>query len=250
MSTGGQEEPRDAAESDAAEIVEIVIIEEVVRRAEAVPHAKLYRIRIDKREVDVREAELTGAQILGLVGKTSEGWKLYQHRPGHQPTLVEPSEIVNFRKHGVERFTTMARDTTEGTVCALRADFRLPEADEAYLNSLGLDWEAVRDAGTNWVIIHGWTLPTGYSSASVRIALLIPAMYPDAQIDMVYVSPDLSRVDGKPIGALARQVIQGEAWQRWSRHRTSVNPWRIGEDDVASHLALVDEWFRREFTVR
>ena len=52
--------------------------------------------------------------------------------------------------------------------------------------------------------------------------------------------------DGRPIGALSTQTIAATTWQRWSRHRTTANPWRAGIDDVASHLALVDEWLQKQ----
>jgi hypothetical protein len=92
--------------------------------------------------------------------------------------------------------------------------------------------------------------PQGYSAEQVTIALLIPPQYADTQIDMVYVHPPLARLDGKPIAALSPQPIRGDAFQRWSRHRTGANPWRPGVDEVASHLTLVDEWLRREFDGR
>jgi len=142
----------------------------------------------------------------------------------------------------------MPKDTTEGLRApCLRQDFRLPEADEEYLNGLGLPWEVILDGNTRWLIIHDWTLPPGYGHQKVDLALLIPGNYSDAEIDMVYFKPQLARADRRSIGALSTMTIAGEVWQRWSRHRTSRNPWRPGVDGVASHLALVDEWLRREF---
>jgi hypothetical protein len=66
------------------------------------------------------------------------------------------------------------------------------------------------------------------------------------QLDMVYFSPALQRLDGKPIGALSNQTITGSSWQRWSRHRASNHPWRPGIDDLASRMLLVDHWLERE----
>ena len=142
----------------------------------------------------------------------------------------------------------MPKDTTEGrdTLCRQQG-FRLPESDEAYLNRLGLPWELLRDGATRWLIIHDWKLPAGYNHQQISLALIIPDNYSDSQIDMVYFNPHLARKDGRTIGALSTQNIAGTAWQRWSRHRTGANPWRRGIDDVASHLALVDEWLQREF---
>ncbi len=232
------------------EEIEEVDVEECLKRGERVPRARRYIIRVDKQRVVSLKGQLTGTEILALVQKTPESHKLYQHKKGHQPTLVGPHEVVDLTKHGVERFTTMPKDTTEGRdsgALAVRREFQLPEGDADYLCRLGLDWETVAEKDTLWLIITAWNLPAGYNVSCASIALLIPPNYPDSQIDMVYFRPALSRSDGKAIAALSGQTILGESWQRWSRHRTSANPWRPGEDDIASHLSLVDEWLRREF---
>ena len=41
--------------------------------------------------------------------------------------------------------------------------------------------------------------------------------------------------------------VDGKDFQQWSRHRTTESPWRPGEDDLSSHLVLVDDWLEREF---
>jgi hypothetical protein len=230
-------------------IVEIVEIEEHARTygGEA-PHAKHYAFRVDKQRVVVTTPRITGAQILGDVGKTPAEFKLYQHKRGHQPILIGPDQTVNLREPGVERFTTMPKDTTEGLEGPLlRREFRLPQPDEEYLNALGLAWETVIDGGTRWLFIKEWKIPTGYNYSATTLALLIPDNYSDSQIDMVYFRDHLARTDARPIGAIGTQQIAGLPWQRWSRHRTPQHPWRIGVDDVASHLSLVDDWLSREF---
>jgi hypothetical protein len=230
-------------------IIEIVELEEHARQhgGEA-PHAKHYAFRVDKQRVVVDHPEVTGIEILASVGKTPDKFKLYQHKRGHQPSRIEPHEKVNLREPGVERFTTMPKDTTEGreNVC-LQQQFRLPEADEAHLNSQQLQWETVIDGQTRWLIIRKWQLPLGYIYGETDLALLIPDNYSDSQIDMVYFSQHLARTDGVTIRNLSDMMICGAKWQRWSRHRTQQNPWRPGIDDVGSHLALVDDWLRREF---
>jgi hypothetical protein len=142
----------------------------------------------------------------------------------------------------------MPKDTTEGLeTVAPRQEFRLPKSDEDYLNGLGLRWDAIIDANTRWLLIHDWKLPSGYNHQAASLALLIPANYSDSQIDMVYFKQHLARTDGRAINALSTQPIAGTIWQRWSRHRTGANPWRIGVDDIASHLSLVVDWLGREF---
>jgi hypothetical protein len=230
--------------------IEEVDIEDYTKRGEPVPPAKRYVIRVDKDRFTVSTPTIKGAAVLALAGKTPDKFKLYQLTRGHQPTLVAPDDTVDLRAPGVERFTTMPTDTTEGEhhALVLHKTFHLPEGDENYLDSLGLPWETVRDRQTMWLLIHDWKLPNGYNVPSVSLALLIPPGYADSQLDMIYFRPALSRTDARTIGALSSQQICGETWQRWSRHRTAQNPWRAGIDEVASHLSLVDEWLRRELS--
>jgi hypothetical protein len=129
----------------------------------------------------------------------------------------------------------------------MRRQFLLPEADLEYLDFLGLAWETVKENDVMRLIIHDFSLPSGYDHQKVSILLRIEASYPDTQIDMVYISPGLSRLDGKGISALASESFDGKSWQRWSRHRTSQNPWRPGIDNIATHMLLVEDWIKREF---
>lgn len=128
----------------------------------------------------------------------------------------------------------------------MRRQFNLPASDEAFLNALGRPWETVIDGNTRWVLIHDRVLPGGYTAQRVSEAHRIDAGYPDTQLDMVYFLPALQLANGRAIGALAAQMISGESWQRWSRHRESAHPWRPGVDDLSSHMLLVDHWLERE----
>lgn len=231
------------------ELFEEVEIEEYVRTNKPIPHARRYVIRIDKEKRAVHRPELTGRQILELVGKTPDKYKLYEHFRGKQPEPVGPDQEVHLHKHHVERFTTMAKDTTEGRAAAtLRCEFHLPDSDEQYLDSLGLPWETAKDGGSLWLLVHDWRVEPGYNVRTVDLALQIPGAYPDNQIDMVYFLPPLERSDRRPIAATSLQLICGQTYQRWSRHRTAVNPWRPGVDDLSTHMTLVDEWLKRELT--
>jgi len=130
----------------------------------------------------------------------------------------------------------------------MRRDFRLPEADEAFLNGLGLPWETVVDGDQRWLLVHDWPVPAGYNRPAVIAAVMIPPAYPDVGLDMVYFFPDLARLDGRAIPAITQHPAMGQAWQRWSRHYSSANPWRIGEDDISTHLTLVGHWLKHELT--
>jgi hypothetical protein len=129
-----------------------------------------------------------------------------------------------------------------------RRDFKLPIGDAEYLESLNLVWETIKPQNNaQWLLIHDWKLPPGYNTEAVIVALAIDANYADTQIDTVYFYPSLKRNDGKTINNVAELDLDGKKFQFWSRHRTAQNPWRAGVDDIASHLALVTEWLKREF---
>ena len=78
------------------------------------PHAKVYIIRVDRETFRVPHSELTGKEILRLVGKTPQTHKLFQKFKGGETKEIKPEDIVNFVRPGVERFMTIPCDTTEG----------------------------------------------------------------------------------------------------------------------------------------
>jgi hypothetical protein len=128
----------------------------------------------------------------------------------------------------------------------MRREFKLPPEDEDYLVNSGLEWETVRDGGSGRVIIHGFPIPEGYNVRTASINVRIDGVYPESQLDMVYIYPPLSLVKGTSIGALSSDQFDGKTWQRWSRHRTPQQPWRPGIDDLSMHLELVKDWLARE----
>ena len=129
-----------------------------------------------------------------------------------------------------------------------RRDFELLPEDRQFLDDYSLPWETVSD-GSQWVLVHSFSSQhEGYNHATVTIAIRLETGYPHTALDMVYVLPGLARKDSRPIGATeAPQMIAGEVYQRWSRHRTAHNPWRVGQDGIGSHIFLIEDWFAREF---
>ncbi len=128
-----------------------------------------------------------------------------------------------------------------------RRQFRLPTADEAFLNSLGLQWEAISEAGVSWVIVRNYLLPPGFRHAVTDMAIRIISGYPDAALDMAYFYPWLEMPSGRAISRTeGRQALDGRKWQQWSRHRTGVNPWVPGEDNLQTHYEYVQSWLAAE----
>lgn len=132
-----------------------------------------------------------------------------------------------------------------------RRQFILREADQSYLDSLGLAWEALVEGGNFWVVVYDWPLGEGYTASHIDVAIKIEPGYPDSQLDMAYFHPAVVRADGGVIRATeASQALDGKSWQRWSRHRTGANPWVEGDDDLQTHMVLVQDWLEREFSRR
>jgi Prokaryotic E2 family E len=121
----------------------------------------------------------------------------------------------------------------------MRRAFTLPEEDVAHLESLGLPWETVVDAGSQWLLIERFPFPPGYNVGAGAVAIQIPAGYATAPLDMAYFLPHLSRLDGGAIRqAQVQQMIESCPWQRWSRHY----PWVAGEHNLGTHLTLISRW--------
>ena len=127
----------------------------------------------------------------------------------------------------------------------VRRQFELPEEDEEYLDSYGLDWETVIVVNEHWLFVNNFPIPDGFNHKNVILAIRI-AGYPQSKLDMVYFSPPLSRLDGKSINALTPIVIDGVNYQQWSRHYR----WRDGIDSLVTHIAQVPYWLNNEFKKR
>jgi hypothetical protein len=130
----------------------------------------------------------------------------------------------------------------------MRKQFQLSEEDEECLAALGLEWEALTEGNTKWLIVHSYPIPEGYNHRHADAALRISPSYPDDQIDMVYFFPGLALTSGKAIRQLTPHALEGKQYQQWSRHRTAQNPWRPGLDNICTHLIQVTDWLERELT--
>lgn len=224
---------------------EVIDLEAYGKAGKPVPPGKKYQIKIDKQLYQVAVSELAGQEILALANKTPDKYIL-QQKIGPNVSRIGADELVSFLKPGVERFMTIPNEVTEGEVAQRRRDFELLSQDELYLTTLGLVWEAVIEGGVRRVVIRDWSLPVGYNLSKVDVNVRLEAGYPDTQIDMAYFHPHLARANQRPINALSSDHFDGRDWQRWSRHRTGNSIWRIGEDNLGTHMELVVDWLRAE----
>lgn len=223
----------------------VVDVEEFVAAGKPVPKAKQYRIRLDKQQYVVGVEQMTGREILALAGKTPEKF-LLRAKAANGVEPIGADQVVSFLAPGVERFMTIPNEVTEGDGPAPRVQFSPLPADTKYLNSLGLRWEAVSENNVQALVIYNWPLPKGYSVHEADVHVRLNNGYPDTQIDMAYFAPAVSRADNRAIGGLSMCTFDGRQWQQWSRHRTLNSQWRIGEDDLSTHIPLVRDWLEAE----
>jgi Prokaryotic E2 family E len=121
----------------------------------------------------------------------------------------------------------------------------LPSADAAYLRSRDVAHEVSVEMGMLCVVLPAWPLPAGYTAASSDLLLRLSSAYPDVCPDMWWFSPEVLRLDGRPISATeSREPYLGRVWQRWSRH-FNTGQWLAGIDGLESYLALVNQELRR-----
>lgn len=175
-----------------------------------------------------------------------QGWiiVLKTHDAKLQVGLDDP---IDLRTPGIEKLRLTPREINNGEAPAMQKQFRLLPTDEAGLSERGFHWETIDQGGRRWLLLHNVELPAGYAIPKATIAIDVPTSYPAAELDMFYCHPHLIRADGRTIPQTeARESIGGQSFQRWSRHRGAIAPWRPGLDSVLTHLALVEAAILRE----
>lgn len=96
----------EAAELAAIE-VELADIEQCCLHGKPVPHARIYRIKVDNQYHEWPKTHITGNQLLHLAGRDGHlVYEVFEHFRHCEPELISPHAEANLRKHGVEKFTT------------------------------------------------------------------------------------------------------------------------------------------------
>lgn len=244
-----QDKSVDAAADGPAAEDRVIDLEAYARDGAVPPKGARYKIRVDKQYYVTDRDRLTGREILDLAGKLPvASFRLDEKLRGGATRKVELDEVVDLTVPGIERFQTLPLDQTEGSPAGepLRRDFALPQEDVEYLNALGLPWETITEESAQWLLVHGFSVPGGFTVDQSTVALRLPGDYLTAGVDMAYFHPSLVRANGTQIPATSGSVqIRGQSYQQWSRHRTAQNPWRPGVDNISTHMGLVEEWLAK-----
>jgi hypothetical protein len=94
---------------------EIIDLEEYAKAERRPPHARRYRIRIDKQYYVVSVSSMTGRELLNLAGKTpATNYMISQKLRNGEARRIGLDEKADFTMPGVERFMTLPLDQTEG----------------------------------------------------------------------------------------------------------------------------------------
>lgn len=161
---------------------------------------------------------------------------------------IDLGGVIDLTRKGIEKLWLRPANIQNGEgMLALKRAFPLRDKDEAYLAQSEFKLETIVEDGRRWAILRDFSLPVGYTDEVADIAVEIPPTYPAAQLDMFYCHPHLALKSGRAIPQTeARQIIEGQSYQRWSRHRQGDTTWNPAKDSIITHLAIIAESLTRE----
>lgn len=208
--------------------------------------SEVWKLNVQGNAIESREPTIIVRDALVRAGFTPDGWIIVL-KTAEGKRQVELDHVIDLRQAGIEKIRLIPREINNGEAFTPLRAFPLLPGDEAGLDARGGRWETIVEGGRRWLILHDVELPAGYHQTHTTIAVEVPSGYPMAELDMFYCAPHLSRVDGAGIPQTqVTMSLLGRSFQRWSRHRGAVAPWRPGIDNAVTHLALIDASILRE----
>lgn len=209
---------------------------------------QVWKLNVQGKRIESRTPTITAAEALAAAGFDPGAWIIILKVQGQPKKQLSADDTIDLRTPGVEKVRLIAKDVNNGEArTAAPRDFALLETDESFLDEVSPAWEARVEDGRNWLVIHGYPVPQGYTVSCVDLALLVPPNYPQAEIDMFYVDPPLRKASGGAIPCTeSTERIGGRSYQRWSRHRGCSSRWNPVTDNVVTHLALVEGAIAKE----
>lgn len=191
-------------------------------------------------QVVVRDA-LTKANI-----DPAKPWVVMLKVKGQPVRPVALLDTIDLSEPGIERLRVRPSNVSNGDgQLDARRDFSLLPNDLHFLDASGFHWHTINDR-KRWLIVDNYPLPAGYSSATCRVAVLMPPGYPSAQLDMFYCDPVLRANGALPPNTDVNETVNGISFQRWSRHRSGGNAWSPASDNLSTHFALIEHAIGRE----
>lgn len=175
------------------------------------------------------------------------GWLIFLKVHGQPKRPVKLTDTIDLSEPGIEKLRLTPDHVGNGEAAAPTRAFDLLDADEEYLDRLGLRWETVIEVDERrWLLIHNYPLTDGYTVERTLLALEVPPTYPQAALYGFYAFPPLALKSGHEIPSTQlRGKIRGHEFHGWSRNRGAV-AWNTAKDNVVTQLALADEAMAKE----
>jgi hypothetical protein len=202
-----------------------------------VSHLQIH-IFINRRPIEVSAGDMTAQDIL-KAGDYGPDYQLFMLRGEGDPTggqLLAPTDVVLVA--GGMHFRAIPGNATFGSAreAALSSvGNELLEEDLARLHGQGFRFEIVCAGAEVGIVVHDVRLPDGvYSRRSTDMLLKTTVLYPQSEMDMFWVQPEVLLASGAEPVATNLEVHFGRTWRRFSWHRNC--PWVPGRDDLLTHL--------------
>lgn len=211
--------------------------------------AATWMLNVQGVRLEVHQPTILARDALVQAGfNPDQGWHIFLKVAGQPKQPVLLTTAIDLRTPGIEKLRLTPKDVNNGERTAPhRKEFALLQVDDAHLDERFAFWETLIENGRRWLLIHGFPVPKGYNARRCTLALEVPPTYPMAQIDMFYALPALTLETGVSLPNTEATVsINGQDFQRWSRHRGPGSEWLSGMDNVVTHLALVESSLLKE----
>lgn len=205
-----------------------------------------YELNVQGTIVKVDKAQILVSEALTLAGiNDAHNYQIFLKLQGEPKQEVHSNSIIDLTKPGIEKLRLIPREVNNGDVIC--NNFEILEKDSEYLKQAFGNFKTIVEVSRRWLIVDNYKLPEGYNHQNISIAIEIPIAYPQAEIDMFYTYPRIKLANGlNPSCTEVDQSIEGKAYQRWSRHRSSLSSWNPVVDSVMTHFALIEESIIRE----
>lgn len=205
-----------------------------------------FELNVNGTKIKVDKAQIVVSEALALVGiQDGHNYQIFLKVQGEPKVEVQSNTIIDLSKPGIEKLRLIPREVNNGDISL--GQFEVLQKDSEYLKQVFGDFRTIIDQGRRWLIVENYELPEGYSHKQITLALEIPSLYPQAEIDMFYTCPRIYLPNGvTPSCTEVDQIIEGKIYQRWSRHRSQVSQWNPAIDSVVTHFSLIEESLLRE----
>ena len=109
------------------------------------------------------------------------------------------------------------------------------DEDLQRLRDQGFDYELLVDPPEIGIVVRNVPLSDGvFTQTLTDILLKTTQLYPQSEMDMFWVDPELRLASGAEPLASNPELHFGRAWRRFSWHRNCA--WIPGRDDLLTHL--------------